>query len=428
MQEKMMKGFSDKYVESLIKKTIRGSMTSRQAALKLGITRQYMNRLKARYLTEGISCLSHGNAGKHRDWRIPDEISARIIALYRDRYQGFNFRHFLEKLNEVELIEISYGALYRILSEAGIQSPKCQRYRKKDNIHPIRPRRECFGELLQTDASLHKWFGESFPKATLHGSVDDSTGTVMGLYFDKEETLWGYYNMLRQILLKYGIPEAFYADNRSIFELRKLSEKNQTIDRDVHIQFKRCCSQLGIELITTSTPQAKGRIERLWGSLQSRLISELALKGITDIESANAFLPEFMDDYNRRFASEPDPENCLFVPTPGEQEINYYLSIQYERIIDNGSSFSFFGSRLQLVDTRGKVIRISKGMKIDVYKTFDNCIVAVYDGRFFETKEAVADAKRPDEKPDLEKKVWKPSPCHPWRRYVTARKQESAGN
>jgi len=203
--------------------------------------------------------------GKTTEWKIPEELSKRIIFLYNEKYQGFNFSHFLEKLNGVELIEISYGTLYRILSEAGIRSPKHQKHKKKENIHPNRPRRECFGELLQTDASLHGWFAESLPKATLHDSIDDATGTVMGLFFDKEETLWGYFNMLRQILFKYGIPEAFYSDNRTIFEFRKLSEKNQGIDRDVHTQFKRCCSQLGIDLITTSTPQAKGLLcQQVW--------------------------------------------------------------------------------------------------------------------------------------------------------------------
>ena len=249
-----MKNFADKYVESIIRRAIRGTMSSRDAALHLGITRQYLNRMKVRYREEGISCLSHKNKGKQRQWKIPDEIAQRIVSLYKGKYQGLNFRHFCEKLNEVELIEVTYGSLYRILTEAGIKSPKQHRCRSKDNIHPTRPRRECFGELLQTDASLHRWFGEEFPKATLHGSVDDSTGMVMGLFFDREETLWGYYNMLRQILLKYGIPEAFYADNRSIFDFRKNQEKNQSIDRNVHIHFRRCCNQLGILNLASDNP------------------------------------------------------------------------------------------------------------------------------------------------------------------------------
>ena len=423
-----MRGFTDKYVEAVIRKVLNGSMTVKGASVRLGVSRQYLYVLKDRYLKEGVICLAHGNKGKQRQWKIPDEIAQRIVALYRGKYQGFNFRHFLEKLNEVELIEVTYGSLYRILTEAGIRSPKQQKLKSKDNIHPTRPRRECFGELLQTDASLHKWFGEEFPKATLHGSIDDSSGTVMGLFFDKEETLWGYYNMLRQILLKYGIPEAFYADNRSIFDFRKIQEKNQSIDRDVHIQFRRCCNQLGIELITTSTPQAKGRVERLWGTLQSRLVSELRLNGITTIEEANAFLPSFMEDYNRRFASEPDYGNSLFVPPPDEKEIDYYLSVQYERRIDNGSAFTIFGSKLQLVDTRGKVLRIPRHTVIDVYRTFDNFIVAVYEGRFYETRIAVEDNLKPQKEQVQEKQHWKPSASHPWRRYVTARKQESGVN
>lgn len=427
-----MKGFSDKYVESLIRKTIKRTMTSKDAALKLGITKQYMNRLRNRYLDEGISCLTHGNSGKQRSWRTDSSTEQKIVSLYREKYQGFNFSHFCEKLNEVEGIRISYGPLYRILTEAGIRSPKHQHDRKVCDIHPTRPRRECFGELLQADASLHRWFGESFPKATLHGSIDDCTGTVMGLFFDREETLWGYYNMLRQILLKYEIPEAFYTDNRSIFEFRMLSSGKQAEDKDIRTQFGRCCRQLGIEIITTSTPQAKGRIERLWGTLQSRLVAELAIRNITDIEAANAFLPEFMEDFNRRFALEPDKRKSLFVTAPNEQEIDWYLSIRHERMIDNGSAFTFHGSKLQLVDENGKVLRITKGTTVDVYETFSKCIVAVHDGRLFETTVAIPDPRKPTEPVPKTKTAWKPSANHPWKRYVSAymakKNKNSGGN
>lgn len=134
-----------------------------------------------------------------------------------------------------------------------------------------------------------------------------------------------------------------------------------------------------------------------------------------------SFLLSFMEDFNKRFAMKPGRENSLFVPSPDEQEINYYLSIQYERVIDNGSAFSFFGSKLQLVDANGKTIRISKGTKIDLYKTFDNCIVAVHGGKFFETRKAVIDIIKPSKTHAPEKPKWKPSPNHPWRRHVTAK-------
>jgi transposase len=239
-----MNGLNPAYVESVIRKAKEGKLTTGQAAAKLGVSKQYVNRLKRSYAAKGALAFRHGNEGKDRSWKTKPATEAKIIALYRDKYAGFNFKHFLEKLNEEEGVAISYEPLRRILTSAGFKSPKGHKDKKEKTKHPSRPRRQCFGELLQIDASIHNWFGEALPKATLHGAIDDATGTVMGLFFDKEETLKGYYEMMWQILNKYGIPEAFYGDNRTIFEFRKLSEKSQTIDRDVHINFKRMCQQL----------------------------------------------------------------------------------------------------------------------------------------------------------------------------------------
>ena len=270
------------------------------------------------------------------------------------------------------------------------------------------------GELLQIDASIHNWFGDSLPKATLHGAIDDATGTVMGLWFEKEETLKGYYEMMWQILDKYGIPEAFYGDNRTIFEFRRLSEKSQTIDRDVHINFKRMCQQLGIELITTSVSQAKGRIERLWGTLQSRLISELRLRGIATIDEANAYLPEFMADYNRRFAVKPDMESSLFAPAPSPKEIDFYLSVEFQRTADNGSSFGFRGKRCQLVDENGWAATIPAKTVIDIYVTRSGKEVAAYDGRLW----YIAEVEKRTEQKKAGRPKWVPGPNHPWKKFV----------
>ena len=245
-----MNKLNNAYVEAVIKKASKGKLTTGQAASKLGISKQYVNKLKKRYEAEGVKAFEHGNTGKSRGWKTSPEVESKIVELYKGKYTGFNFRHFREKLEEGENIHLSYEAIHRILVDAGFQSPKHHRKKNKESLHPARPRRSCFGELLQIDASVHPWFGEERPKATLHGAVDDASGMVMGLYFDEQETLRGYYEMMWQILTKYGIPEALYGDNRTIFEFRKLSEKGQTIDRDVHIQFKRMCMQLGIELIT----------------------------------------------------------------------------------------------------------------------------------------------------------------------------------
>jgi transposase len=376
-----------------------------------------VNRLKKAYAEKGASAFDHGNKGKARPWKTDAETEERIAVLYKAKYEGFNFRHFLEKLNEEEGISITYKPLHRILTAAGFKSPKRHKSRKEKVKHPSRPRRQCFGELLQIDASIHNWFGDPLPKATLHGAIDDATGTVMGLFFDREETLKGYYEMMWQILNKYGIPEAFYGDNRTIFEFRRLSEKNQTIDRDVHINFKRMCMQLGIELITTSVSQAKGRIERLWGTLQSRLISELRLRGVTTIDAANSYLPEFMADYNRRFAVKPDLEASLFAPSPSPKEIDFYLSTEFQRVADNGSSFGFMGRRFQLVDDDGTIARIPTKTVIDIYVTRLGKRVAVFDGRLWDLVEIERRQVEPKPK-KAGRPPFVPGPNHPWRKFV----------
>ena len=412
-----MNGLNPAYVESIIRKAKEGKLSTGQAAAKLGISKQYVNKLKRSYSAKGASAFRHGNEGKDRPWKTDPVTEGRIAELYGGKYAGFNFSHFLEKLNEEEGIRISYEPLRRILTSAGFMSPKRHRSKKEKAKHPSRPRRQCFGELLQIDASIHNWFGDSLPKATLHGAIDDATGTVMGLFFDGEETLRGYYEMMWQILNKHGIPEAFYGDNRTIFEFRKLSEKSQTIDRDVHINFKRMCRQLGIELITTSVSQAKGRIERLWGTLQSRLISELRLRGVTTIEAANSYLPEFMADYNRRFAVKPDMESSVFAPAPSPKEIDFYLSTEFQRTADNGSSFGFEGRRHQLVDEDGTVARIPPKTVIDIYVTRSGKRVAVFDGKLWALAEVEKRHQEPKPKP-VGRPKFIPGPNHPWRKFV----------
>jgi transposase len=191
-----MKGLSPRCVEGIAKEAMKGTLSTGQAAARLGCTKQYVNKLKRRYATEDPSAFVHGNAGKSRGWRTPPKTEAAIAALYSGKYPGLNFRHFHEKLAEDEGIVVSYKAMYRILTSAGISSPKRQRKAKKENARLTSPQRKGFGELVQIDASLHPWFGPGLPKATLHGGIDDATGTVMGLRFDDEETLDGPYETL----------------------------------------------------------------------------------------------------------------------------------------------------------------------------------------------------------------------------------------
>ncbi len=412
-----MKELGGENVTSVIRKAVSAKLTTRQAAARLGASRQYADRLKKACSEGGAQALRHGNEGRAPAWKTGKATEEAVVAPCRGKYAGFNFSHFREKLLEKEGIGIGYRPPRRILTEAGIRSPKGRRKgRKARPEHPSRPRRERFGELLQIDASIHRWFGPGLPRAALHGAIDDATGTVMGLWFDREEALSGYYEMACQILTKYGIPEAFYGDNRSIFGHGRSAGRGKAPDRDVRTNFRRIRRQLGIEPITTSVSQAKGRAGRLWATLQSRLVSELRLRGIATIEEANRFLPSFTADFNRRFAARPDMERSLFAPAP--RGIDFYLSAEFRRVADNGSSFGFEGRRNQLVDEEtGEVKEVPPGSEVRVYVTRSGKRVAAFGGRIWGLAEAGRRKAGPKpKKPGRPRYV--PGPGHPWRRYV----------
>ena len=407
------------YLEGLIKKSLAGKISSKELSVQLDCSKRNINILKKKYSEEGIKGLIHKSKGRASKNRTSKKVEDRIAELYKDRYHGFNWTHFKEKLESSENIIISYKALYRILSSLGFSSPIAQHKNKDQNLHPLRERRRAFGELLQTDASIHQWFEGSNLKYALHGAIDDATGTVMGLYFDDEETLNGYYHMFERIVLNYGIPKAFYTDKRTVFTYNKLKDKDKTIENNTNIQFKRCCCQLGVGIISTSVPQAKGRIERLWKTLQSRLVQELALHNITTIKEANKFLPQFEKEFNKKFAGTVD-ESIFKIWDKTKEELSYYLSTQYERTIDNGSSFSLCNIKYQLIDVKQRVISIPSKTKINVYKTFTGKVVAVYNRTYYETKLARFDKKKIMEVKVENKPKWKPHANHPWRSFVIA--------
>ena len=237
----------------------------------------------------------------------------------------------------------------------------------------------------------------------------------MGAYFDKEETLFGYYSMFKQILENYGIPQEFYSDRRTIFEFKHLNEDQKSIEKDTFTQFTRCCNQLGVEIHTTSVSQAKGRIERLFNTLQDRLISEMRLANVQTVEEANLFLTNYVKKHNVKFALPIDYNLSLFAPSPSERDINLYLSVEYERIIDNGSTFSFKNQRLQVVDENGVIIGLPPKTKIKVYETFDKQLLVLYKNDVFSVAKSTF-VKEEHEK--MPRKIYIPPANHPWRRLL----------
>jgi hypothetical protein len=234
-----------------------------------------------------------------------------------------------------------------------------------DETHPRRPRCAYFGEMLQMDASVHLWFGDS--KSQLHVAIDDATGSIVGAYFDHQETLHGYYQVFLQILSTHGIPYMFYTDRRTVFEYKQ--KKSPSIEEDTFTQFSYACHQLGVEIKATSVPQAKGRVERLFQTLQSRLTIELRLKGITTLNQANEFLNSYIKKFNDKFAIPLDNIKSVFEEQPSTEIIDHTLAVISTRKIDNGHSIQYKNNYYKLVDDYDSPVYFYKGTPVTVIST-----------------------------------------------------------
>jgi len=273
--------------EVVIRRVLSGKLTIEEAAELLGLSVRQLWRLRARFADAGAAGLRHGNAGRTPPNKITEALRQRVVALARGRYQGVNDSHLAELLSEREKIQISRRSLQRILRAAGLTSPRkhrAPRYRSR------RERRPAEGMLVLVDGSPHRWFGAARPRAALIAAIDDATGRVLAGTFREQEDAAGYLELLRQILARYGRPLAIYSDRHGIFfrspRVRESREEELLGTREP-TQVGRALGELEIELILANSPQAKGRVERLFGTLQDRLVAELRLAGVASIREAN---------------------------------------------------------------------------------------------------------------------------------------------
>ena len=362
----------------IIKEHVEHGGNKKKIALKLSITIRQVDRLIAKYKEKGKSTFVHGNRSRKPINTLDKSISEDIILLYKNKYQDWNFKHFYEWLIEKEHFRISYKFVYNTLTKEGILSPKARKKTKREfakkklfeekkiNIamddeqiktivnhemaledsHPRGEKPKYFGEIIEQDGSIHNWFGDK--KTCLHLAIDKATSTIVGAYFDKQETLNGYYHLFYQILTNYGIPYKFFTDNRTVFNYMSLNPDKRTSDKDVLTHYGYACKQLGIELETSSISQTKGLIERTNGTFQGRLINELKLNGIITINDANKYLIEiFVPDFNKRFAMDYKKFESVFETSPSLDKINYTLAVLTPRKIDNGNSIKYYGKYYQ---------------------------------------------------------------------------------
>lgn len=369
---------------TLIEACINGQCTVKQVANALGLSERRVKQIKKEVRENGVKSISHGNRGRKPKNTIPDETKKKILELRSSyEYELSNFKHFQEILKEHENINISYSALYNILHNAGIKSPKKHR---KSKLHHRRKRKEAEGMMLQADGTPFDWFGNG-EQYSLHGFIDDATGKITGLYMCKNECLLGYLEVLRQTLENYGIPISLYPDKYSVFFPPKKVDDHVTIEEQLNgrekgiTQFGRIVEELGITMFPANSPQAKGRVERLWETLQSRLVTEFRINHISTIEQANNFFPSYINIYNSKFAVEPSNKTSMFLKLPKRYNLDELLCVKFERTIDNAGVFSLNNSKFQVLDKH-----LPPKTRITIYLSQKNGMVVKSNSKVYDVQ------------------------------------------
>jgi len=399
----------------VIKSLIEDKMTSRDAAEVLNLSERQIKRLKAGVKKDGEVFVIHKNRGRKPKHTIPGEIREEIVFLVRNKYKGVNYTHLAELLREREGITISQSSVSRILKAKGIKSP---RKHKPPKPHRTRERKPQEGLLLQMDASPYEWLPGI--KCSLHGAIDDARGNITGLYFCEHECLNGYYEVKRQTILEYGIPISIYVDRHTIFKAP--SNARLTIYDELegktfaYTQFSRAMQELSVGMIYAYSPQAKGRIERLWGTLQDRLALELRLAGIKSLGEANAFLPGFIKRFNAHFAVVPREPQSAYRPLGEDINLDYILCRKETRKACPGSIFSFGGQIYQVIKNT-LVVAIPNKAAITVLTSPRFGMRAEYKGGVYQVRKTVRPA-RVIPKKDRVKRTIKVKDDHPWRNGV----------
>lgn len=434
----------------------------RRASVFLGRSLKTIDRYVKSLEGGNTNIFVHGNKGHIPKNKIADEVKKDVIDLYCSSFKDASFAHFSEILREDKGIFVSDTTLHRWLKPIFISSPKSKKSTKRrlrteleaslkekevpveievnklielDRLeaHPMRPRSKYFGEMIQMDASEFKWNGSV--KWHLHLAIDDATSHIVGAWFDTEETLNGYYHVLEQILVNYGIPAMFYTDKRTVFEYNRKDSKGQREEEDTFTQFSRACDSLGIEIKTTSVAQAKGRIERANSTFQMRLPIDLRRKGITNMRDANEYLvKEYLNQINSRFSSlsESDKQNSVFLNSPSSETINHTLAIITERTINDGHSIKYKNKYYLPVDKNGNKKFFRNRTKTLVIEAYDKSLfVNVNDVLFIldeiPTRRAYSEEfDNEKEETTVERKRYIPPLDHPWRRstYDKTRRKE----
>lgn len=414
----------------VLNRVLVGALSMKQAADLLGVGERQARRLVVAYRQAGPRGIVHKNRGRKPAHALPDELQAQVIALATGRYAGVNHSHLAELLAEREGLAIARPTLSRLLRLAGIRSPRPQRRRSRHRARRERYPQE--GMLLQLDASHHAWLEDRGPRLVLLAAIDDATGKVPVARFHPVEEAKGYFLLMGDLCRKSGVPQALYSDKHSIFwPTAGETLKEQLAGRRSPTQFGRAMAELGVQMIPSHSPQSRGRIERLWGTLQDRLVAELRLEGISTLEEANAYLPGFLQRFNRTFAVSPALPGSAYRPRLSRAQLDDVLCFKHQRVVASDNTVSVDGVILQILP--GPARRGYAKATVTVHESLDARFSVFFEGRLLPSKiiplrkllTPKAAPRRLPSAPPTAATATKPTADHPWRKYPAVTKSLS---
>ena len=404
----------------IIKSLESKKINQKAAAKALGLTTRQVRRLQERFRKEGVSGLISRRRGKASNNQLNANLKVESAILVREKYADFGPTLAHEKLTEEHEKRLSVESLRQIMIAENLWKPRQKT--KEKRIFQLRPRRDQFGELIQIDGSPHDWFEGRGDPCTLIVFIDDATSKLTALHFSPTETTQAYMEVTKAHLTRYGRPAAMYSDCHAIFRINHPEAQSG----NGLTQFGRAMNTLDIEAIHASTPQAKGRVERANKTLQDRLVKEMRLQKINNIEEANHFLPEFIEDYNRRFEkaakNEKDAHRDVL---HNEREVSLILSLHSKRKLSNNLELSYQKSIYQVQGNKHRL----KQKQVTLCDLFGKEIVMLYEGKeiaYQVFNKGIAVPELVDEKTlnsridnaltQQKSSTFKPAADHPWRK------------
>jgi hypothetical protein len=372
-----------------------------------------IKRLLKKYKTQGAIGLISKHRGRKGNNRLKEGLQKKALDLLKSKYKGFGPTLVHEKLTEKEKLKISVESVRQLMIAEGLWKV---RKVKKVVVHQLRERRACLGELVQIDGSPHAWFEGRAAACVLLVFIDDATGKLLQLCLVESESFFSYCQVAEGYFKQYGKPVAFYSDKHGIFRINLPT----TGPKDALTQFGRAMQELDIQIICANTPQAKGRVERVNQTLQDRLVKEMRLRGISKIADGNAYLPEFMDDFNQRFAVEPKSSVNAHRTLTAKDDLARILTRQEPRMVSKNLTVQFENVVYQIQTERPSYAL--RNACVTVCVNMQEQISILYKGKAMPYTIYHQQAKQSQVvfSKDLgaalkERTPTKPAPDHPWR-------------